>query len=131
MTITENIVKGRWGFYPCEYATYQKLRKLFGFYLKSKRMDATHTRWQRKEPQNRIQMERIIDGQGRFCGRKPIIVNGQPVAIPEPPLMKVSISNWVEDDYRNARYPKATAEEVKPLKLTLSAIEQQLRACES
>lgn len=123
-TETQNVVQGRWGYYPCSYETYQKLRKLFGFYLKQRRMDAAHERWARKEPQNRVQRERIKDASGRVIGRR--IVG----PLPEPPQMKVPISHWVEEDYRNARYPKASPADVQPLRLTESAIDQQLKACE-
>ena len=28
-----NIHEGKWGFYPCDYQMYQKIRRLYGYYL--------------------------------------------------------------------------------------------------
>jgi hypothetical protein len=124
-------VQGRWGWYPCDYDTYRKIRKLYGYYLKSLRMDAAHARWARKEPQNRVLKRKVLDAQGRVCKRETVLgEDGQPVMRPEPPIMRVPISHFVEEDYRNAKMPKATQADVQPLKLSLSSIDQQLKACE-
>lgn len=131
MTTTENTVQGKYGFYTCDYETYQKLRKLYGFYIKSRTMDKAHDRWARKEPQNRVLKQVLRDDKNRRIGYRVVLdESGKPIYRPEPPLFNVPINHLVESDYRNARKPKATPEEVKPLQMTLSSIDQQLAACE-
>lgn len=131
MTETMNIVKGKYGFYPTDYETYLKLKKLNQFRLMDRRMEKAWERWNRKEPQNRVQRRTLVNDLGQKIGYEKVLdANGQPVMRPESERCPVSISHFVEEDYRNARYPKATEAEVVPLSLTLSSIDQQLAACE-
>jgi hypothetical protein len=46
--------KSRWGYHACDYVTWKKLKALRRFTLLTRRQLATHDRWYRKEPQNRV-----------------------------------------------------------------------------
>lgn len=48
-----NAVKGRWGWYPCDYQTYLKLKEIKKRYWESVYADARYKRWERKLPKNR------------------------------------------------------------------------------
>jgi len=46
--------QSRWGFHPCSYETYLKLKFLNKFYVKGLRQIASWERWNRKMPHNRL-----------------------------------------------------------------------------
>jgi hypothetical protein len=45
--------QSRWGFHPCDFQGFKKLKRLHAAYYKGLRLIAKHKRWERKEPQNR------------------------------------------------------------------------------
>jgi hypothetical protein len=133
----------RWGFHPCDYATFRKLKTLHQAYLKALRMARVWERWERKAPHNRVSRRRLRNAQGQT------IAYDAPVPIPEPALCSVFTQKIQEQrfidkngnvakdgflmtklvindmriivDYHNARRPAASAAEVKPV--TLSVVE--------
>ncbi len=141
ITQTANVHQTRWGYVATDYETYQKLRRLQYLDLLSQKAAAARWRWDRKEPQNRIEHHwvRNAEGQKIHC------IEGDP--IPEPKCgyyrfmdssdIKVegrwSALTWGEaiyEDYRSAKYPKATAEEVEPIRLTKEQIDEMLKEAE-
>ena len=71
--------QGRFGFHPCDRATYLKLKLIHKVFWKSIFRSAQWYRWDRKEPQNRVQrFQRAADGK-----REKLV---PPVALPEPKL---------------------------------------------
>lgn len=83
MTSTPQVFQSRWGFHPCDYATYRKLKLLNQVYLRSVRLARAWQRWQRKEPHNRVSRRRVRNGQGQTVGY------GPPVPLAEPPVCPV------------------------------------------
>jgi hypothetical protein len=61
MNITTITHKSRWGFHPCEYELFQKLKSLHRWYWRTLYDFHRWHRWQRKEEQNRI------GPQPRYC----------------------------------------------------------------
>ena len=136
----KNVHEGKYGFYPCNYENYQKIRRLYGYYLLALSRAADMTRWSRKQPQNRVLRRWIKDQQGRRCGCQIIGPRPQPEAVPiftEKTKRKswsgldlgeqISIINsHIEQNYRSARYPVQRAEDVIPLTLTEAEIDSML-----
>jgi hypothetical protein len=60
-TTKERIHKSKWGYHPCDYATFLKLKKLNYRLLVAKRKAAAWHRWDRKATHNRKGKEPTID----------------------------------------------------------------------
>src|SRR5262249_51541295 len=82
--------QSRWGFHPCDYPTYRKLKLLNQVYLQAIRLAHTWARWKRKDPHNRTIRRRIRNDQGETVGYEP------PVPLPEPRLCPVFSRKVVE-----------------------------------
>lgn len=81
---TKGVVQGRYGFHPCDKETYRKLKVIHKVYWQAVFAMAAWKRWDRKEPQNRVQ---------RFQGRGP---DGKRLLLPKPvPLPEPSLPPWV------------------------------------
>ncbi|MDB5292026.1 MAG: hypothetical protein JWL69_3267 [Phycisphaerales bacterium] len=139
------VVRGRWGFYPCGVETYLKLKRLNALVHQSRVIAASWARWNRKQPQNRIVRQTLRDTAGRPVGRVPKLNDeGQVIPIPEPrrPIaaafirppgknFDIDVAEAIGLDYHNARYPKATEAEVTPLILTPAQIDEQIARYET
>jgi hypothetical protein len=115
----QKVYEGRWGFYPCDYETYRKIKLLHKWYWEAIRDWANWCRWERKEPQNRVIKRKVKDSKGNTVGREVVGPKPEPVVCPHF-LRNGKPSPWygVESHglgtyYAMARYPKKTAEEVK------------------
>ena len=136
--------RSRWGWHPCDYATFVLLKRLHAAYWRALRRYATWQRWHRKMPHNRVLRRRVRDAQGRKIG---VEVLGP---WPEPPLPSLFctrrqvLTHWGEDGkplqegrltekvvfddlgvpaaYRAARHPAATEQEVTPPLLTAEEV---------
>jgi len=60
MTTTTTVFKSRWGFHPCDYEFFLKLKCLHGWYWQTVYDFHRWHRWWRKEPQNRIGPEPVF-----------------------------------------------------------------------
>jgi hypothetical protein len=150
---TATAFRSRWGFHPCDYATFRKLKFLNMVFLRAIRMDHAWKRWKRKAPQNRVRRCRLRDDQGRPIGYT------DPVPLTEPPLCslfshKVEVKRFVDSmgtivkegfldetvvtedggiamDYSAARKPRLDPNGVRPLRCTSAEIDaryEQARA---
>src|SRR5262245_25308578 len=129
--------KSRWGFHPCSFEEFAELRSLWRLVLSRRQQVAAWRRWNAKAPHNRATRERIRDPAGRVVGYT------VPVPLSEPPLPAVACrkvtrpSGKVEvelagpsgaalrrlqEAYRLARRPRATAAEVEALPVTQEEI---------
>ncbi len=137
--------QSRWGFHPCDYPTYRKLKFLNQVYLRATRLAHAWARWQRKAPHNRVVRRRIRNEIGQTIGFEP------PVPLPEPricsvfsqkviehrhldrcgnfsregfPVEKVvTDGSWIPADYASARKPIAEEAKVKPLHHSIEELE--------
>jgi hypothetical protein len=145
--------RSRWGFHPCDYATYRKLKVLNLVYQRAVHLAHAWERWHRKAPHNRVRRRRLRDGQGQTIGY------ADPVPLAEPPLCPlfsrkvqeqrfmdrmgsyvregfldekvVTDDPWIATDYSTARRPAADAGAVRPLRCTVAEIDdlyEQARA---
>jgi hypothetical protein len=120
-TPSHEVSQSKWGFYPCCWQTYQKLRVLNFLGLLCLRQEAAYERWARKLPGNRV-----IRKQGKVLLEKPI-----PIPEPKSPaLFNIGAEKkdqWkVGNSYRTAKYPKATAAEVEKLDISPARIDELL-----
>src|SRR6516225_8096333 len=89
--------RSKWGWHPCDYATFALLKRLHAAYWRALRQYAAWQRWRRKMPHNRVLRRRIRDEQGRKIG---VEVIGP---WPEPPLpagfctRRQVLTHWSED----------------------------------
>ena len=117
MSSTLNQHRSRFGFHPCDYALFCKLKYLHKHYWIALRQFHTWHRWFRKQPQNR-------DGtEPKYC--QPFVKN-QPWAKPIKAGFKLYprtvLDHEVIEIYQSARTP--SAEPVEALSLeTVKAIE--------
>jgi hypothetical protein len=137
--------QSRWGFHPCDYTTYRKLKFLHGVYQRALRMARAWERWKRKDPQNRVMRRRIRNEKGQTIGYEP------PVPLAEPSLCPVFSRKVLENrhvdkkgnffrdgfpdekvvtddlgivsDYMSARMPVEDSAAIKPLRVSAEAIE--------
>jgi hypothetical protein len=138
--------RSRWGWHPCDYATFLLLRRLHRLYWEAVRQYAAWRRWRAKRPHNRVIRRRLVDGKGNKVGTEVVGPRPEP---PLPPLFctrrqvlthwseegrplkkgrlveEVVFDDWgVPEAYRAARSPAPTEEEVTPLRLTGEEIRQ-------
>jgi hypothetical protein len=142
--------QSRWGFHPCDYQTYRKLKFLNQVYLQAVRLAHAWARWKRKDPHNRVIRRRIRNEQGDVIGYEPS------VPLPEPRICPVFAQKLVEkrhvdkkgnfsregfmeekvvtDDrgisaeYASARTPVADPSGVQPLHHTVAELEELYEA---
>ena len=137
-TQNANVFETRFGFVPCDYEHYKKLRRLQYLYLLSRKADAAHERWSRKAPQNRVERRWIRNQQGQKVKR---IAVG-PLAQPKGGLemfnkrygtswSSPTLGEQVVADYRNAKYPKSSAVEVGQVILSAEEIFKLLEQAEA
>ncbi len=85
--------QSRWGFHPCDYATFRKLKFLRHLHQKALRMAHAWERWNRKDPHNRVLRRRIRNAKGQTLGYEP------PGALPEPRICPVFSQKVLEKRY--------------------------------
>jgi hypothetical protein len=138
--------KSRWGFHPCDYPTFRKLKLLNQIYMRAVRLAHAWQRWQRKDPHNRVMRRRIRNDKGQTIGYE------SPSPLAEPNICPVfsqktfekrhvdkkgnfSAAGFMEEkvvtadlgipaDYAAARKPVSAAAEVRPLHLSLADIDE-------
>lgn len=129
----DNVHQSKWGYHPCSYETFLKLKALHKAYWQAVRGLAEWFRWDAKQPQNRVIKERIKDGVGRVTGWKIIGPKPEPKYCPifgTPSYRRdyQTIPEHLNDHgilaaYQQARMPKKF-EEVTPLKISEEKINE-------
>jgi hypothetical protein len=145
MSAVQQVFESRWGFHPCDYPTYRKLKFLNLVYQRAVRMAHAWQRWQRKDPHNRVSRRRNRNEKGQTIGYS------DPIPVPEPPICPVlsckvqerrfvdrkgnySKEGFLEDkvvtadsriatDYTAARRPASEPGAVRPLSVSLAEID--------
>lgn len=138
--------QGKWGYYPCDWETYRKLKELNMAYTKAMHEKAAWERWDRKEPQNRVIRGKLKNSSGQVVGYQ------APLPMPEPELTSIFCKKVVKkviwgkkgqyykdgkeetfveltdlpiyEDYRKARYPVVEEEGVTGLSMKLDLINE-------
>jgi hypothetical protein len=146
MSAVQPVFRSRFGFHPCDYATYRKLKFLNTIHQRAVRLAHAWDRWKRKDPHNRVNRRRIRNEQGQTIGYT------DPVPLPEPTICPVfsrkvqekrfmdkkgkqfkegfldervvTDDSRIATDYSAARRPAATPEAVGPLGSTRAEIDE-------
>ncbi len=131
--------QSRWGYHPCSYEFYLKLKRLNLLAQKCLSQASAWKRWDRKEPQNRCRFIGGKDGweapRGDTVGqRKRDIPKEHRLyePMPEPPYPPgevMALIDTITSDYRNARTPVVQAQ-VKPLVMSEQKVDTLLRLLE-
>jgi hypothetical protein len=129
-TVTVDVNRSRFGFHPCDYQTFRKLKTLHKRYWQTVKAFAEWKRWDRKEPQNRVIRKWNRDEKRRKIGFE--IVGPRP----EPKYCPFFVNRfWTEDHgiieaYQQARRP-VKEDEVQPLNLSVEEIDRMYQEVES
>lgn len=142
MTTTQNIQKNkfnqdayqsRWGWHSCDHETYLKLKKLKKLYFKALHRNAEWERWVRKQPQNQVLRKWFRNDKGQKTHFEIVGPMVEPKIYPVfggkryVPKGEHALNDMgVLDAYNNARTPRATPDEVKPIGLTIEQINNML-----
>jgi hypothetical protein len=95
------IYQSRWGYHPCNYQTYLKLRRLHRAYWEGRRLIAKWERWNAKRPENRTRPEPVVPAVYREVCAAPVVL-----------------------EFHAARHGVPTPEEVRPLGVTPAEMER-------
>jgi hypothetical protein len=145
MSAVSTVFRSRWGFHPCDYATFRKLKLLHLVYKRAVRLAHAWDRWYRKDPHNRVCRPRIRNDKGQTIGYV------EPVLLAEPPICPVfsrkvqekrlvdkegncskdgfldekivTDADWIATDYSTARQPAPDPGAVRPLRGTVAEID--------
>ena len=135
--------RSRWGWHPCDYATYRLLKDLNALHEQARRQFAAWQRWRRKLPHNRVLRRKVV-AQGNQVGTEvvgprpepplhPLFrmcrqvlsyhdAGGRPLRKPQHVEEVVFLGHGIPEAYRLARTPVATPQQVEPLPLTTDEI---------
>jgi hypothetical protein len=94
--------KSRWGYHPCDYILFRKLKRIHKGYWQARRKVAAHHRWSRKLSHNRIGREPVVAEVFRQLAAHPQVVQA----------------------FHQARQPQADPALVRPLDLKPEQIER-------
>jgi len=112
-TTTGNVHKSRWGFHPCSYEDFRKIKLLHKHYWLAKIAEAAHERYYRKLPHNRV-----IRKMNKIVLEKPI-----PMPVPFfPAIYEKILKKPIVPLYQQARHPQPTEDQVKPLAISMSQV---------
>lgn len=95
--------RSRWGYHPCNFETYRKLRRLHKAYYEGLRLLARWKRWRAKKPHNRRGPEPAVPEVYRQICASPIVAEYHAARrpVPEPDQVKPlgiqgeQIDRWV------------------------------------
>jgi hypothetical protein len=137
--------QGKYGWYPCDWATYRKLKALNIDYDKALHEKARWERWERKEPQNRVVRAKLKDSKGNVVGYAAAIPQTEPEITSIFLTKVVRKTQWkngkyykdgidetvveltslpIFEDYWKSRYPVAGEEGVSSLSMNLDLINE-------
>jgi len=128
--------KGSWGYYPCSYLTFCKLKFLKKKFHEALRQHAKWERWIEKEPQNKEDPPDLVPG---FSNLIPYSAKeawhvywlAQQEQISRRKVRNGWISyitdNAVEEAFHIARMPQFDFEKIEPLPISVEEIDQFLR----
>jgi len=145
VTTEQSTFETRWGHVAYSYDDYLKLKKLHKVWFQAIRAGARWKRWVRKAPHNRLMRRTLRDADGRKIGREVIGPSPEPetcdlfskklVTTDRKPVGRwfmgwIETDNTIAKEYKKAKYPKPTADDVEPAGLTSQEIDTMLAAGE-
>ena len=97
MSVIQPVFRSRWGFHPCDYQTYRRLKFLNLVYQRAVRLAHAWNRWKRKDPHNRVIRRRRRNDQGQTIGYD------KPIPLAEPALCPLFSQKVYEKCYVDKR----------------------------
>jgi hypothetical protein len=88
--------QSKWGFHPCDFQGFKKLKRLHTAYYQGLRLIAKHKRWERKMPQNR-KTEPVVPAVYRSLVNSDIVYRYHTARIPQcgpEGVTPISSSYW-------------------------------------
>lgn len=133
MNIVNKSYESRFGFHPCDYDTFIKLKKLKKYYFQALYRHAEWQRWDRKAPQNQVIRRYKKNDKGQRIGYEIVGEKLQPKLYPVfGELRFVGKGNHALNDmgvlsaFDSARRPCSSSELVTPLNITIEQIDNML-----
>lgn len=145
------VYRSRWGYHPCNYATFLQWKELNQYYLRALRRFAAWKRWSRKQPQNRVIRRKRRNDQGQVIGKEVLGPRPEPALCPvftrreqvrrycsdperqhkeERKIERVTMTRTdIPEVYRQARKPVAREDLVVPLPYAGEEISHVLAEC--
>ena len=90
----------RWGYHPCNFEMYLKLRKVYKAYWEGRCLLASQRRWRAKLPHNR-------------SGPEPIV----------PDVLRQICASTIAIEFPQARHGVPEPEQVRPLSISLAQLD--------
>jgi hypothetical protein len=95
--------RSRWGYHPCNFETFRKLKQLHRAYWDGRRLLAKWRRWNAKLPKNRTRPEPVI-----------------------PAVLREICASTIAIEFSAARHGVPEPEQVRPLTLSAGQIDRWL-----
>src|SRR5207237_1407884 len=92
--------QSRWGYHPCDYQMYLKLRRLHRAFWEGRQLVAKWNRWHAKRPENRTRPEPVVPAVYRAVCASPIVA-----------------------EFHAARHGVPTPDEVQPLTIPVAQMD--------
>jgi len=134
MSVTQGIHRSRWGYHPCDLATWLRIKRLRFLWFRTVRRLAAWRRWNNKLPHNRIIWRRLRRDDGNPVGWEHAGPWTEP-AVPDFMVcdqcgQRVLAHEWIEPCYRQAKWPTSDPQEPWPAE-RLSEIDELLDRLEA
>jgi hypothetical protein len=114
--------QSRWGFHPCDYPTFLKLKRIHKAYWKGLCILAAWQRWSRKLPHNRVIVHWNRDAGGRKINR--VIVGPSPEPVVAPIYREICRFQFgIPAEFQKARHGRPE-DQVTPLGIPLDVIDR-------
>jgi hypothetical protein len=136
MSAVQPVFRSRWGFHPCDYATFRKLKFLNIVYQRAVRQAHAWERWKRKDPHNRVRRSRVRNEKGQTIGYAEPVPIGEPAICPVfsrkveeqryglQDRKMVTDGRWITTDYTAARKPVSDPGAIRSLHSTGAEIDE-------
>jgi len=136
ITTEKQVFQTRWGFVPCSYDLYKKIKRLNFLYCENLKVFGAHRRYFRKDHKNRVKYKIRRNEKGQKIGKVKIGY------LPYPHFCEVFTRGNIYEErasikdmsirmcYERARRPVATEKQVPRLPMTEEQIEKMLKAAD-
>jgi hypothetical protein len=91
------MIKGKYGYYPCNYEMYKKLKRLNLLYFDAMKSKNKWERWYKKDPHNRVTRQKLRDSSGRVVGYE------APLPVAEPEVCPIFCKKITYSSFRDKK----------------------------
>jgi hypothetical protein len=109
MSVTQGIFRSRWGYHPCDWNAWIRIKRLRFLWFLTVRRLAAWRRWNNKLPHNRVIWRRIRGDDSRPVAWEKIGALAEPrvaeFMVREEWGRRQMAHSWIEESYRQAKRP--------------------------